>query len=214
MNCLALDTAGPFCSAAVLVDDVLTVESERINRGHAEFLVPMIDRLIARAGLRYGDLDRVGVTVGPGSFTGVRVGLAAARGFGFALDVEVLGFGVLDVLVEETGTPDACAVMHTRSGTVFALPAGASAAKESTLDDLAGRLDGGAGEPALIGSAAPALASRLGRGHVVRAAEAVDIECLAFLTRSGRGAGLPRPLYLRPPDARLPARQRLVRRSG
>lgn len=213
MNCLALDTAGPFCSAAVLADGRLYARAERICRGHADYLIPMIDGLMKQADIGYPDIDRIGVTVGPGSFTGVRVGLAAARGLAFALEIEAYGFGVLDVLLDEADAVDACAVMDARQEKVFALIGGEPPASLTTLAALSERLCGRSNDPVLIGSSAPALAAKLGRGRVVRAAAAIDIERLAYLTESGEGAGPLRPSYLRPPDAKRPSRATLIKRS-
>jgi len=85
MLVLAIDTALDACSAALIdADDdrVLASESREIGRGHAEHLLPIIDGVMKKAGVKFNDVDRFAVTVGPGSFTGLRVGLSAARGFG------------------------------------------------------------------------------------------------------------------------------------
>jgi tRNA threonylcarbamoyl adenosine modification protein YeaZ len=94
MRLLALDTALAACSAAVLdtVDGgIIASESLAMVRGHAEALMPLLARVIQTAGLAFRDLDRIVVTTGPGSFTGMRVGIAAARGFGIATKVPVVG---------------------------------------------------------------------------------------------------------------------------
>jgi tRNA threonylcarbamoyladenosine biosynthesis protein TsaB len=87
MRVLAIDTALAACSAALFDSDrseLIASESQPMLRGHAEALVPMISRVMAAAGLRFSDLDRVAVTVGPGSFTGLRVGVAGGGGGGRA----------------------------------------------------------------------------------------------------------------------------------
>jgi tRNA threonylcarbamoyladenosine biosynthesis protein TsaB len=94
MIVLAIDTALDACSAAVLDTDapaLLASESQPMPRGHAEALMPLIDRVMSAAGIAYLALDRIAVTVGPGSFTGLRVGLSAARGIGLAADKPVVG---------------------------------------------------------------------------------------------------------------------------
>ncbi|MEM5709777.1 tRNA (adenosine(37)-N6)-threonylcarbamoyltransferase complex dimerization subunit type 1 TsaB, partial [Elizabethkingia meningoseptica] len=80
MNILAIETSGAACSAALLCGGALLERSEPMARGHAERLIPLIGEVLAEAGAAYADLDLVAVTVGPGTFTGMRVGLAAARG--------------------------------------------------------------------------------------------------------------------------------------
>ena len=96
MLILALDTALETCSAALLNgEQVLAARSETMARGHQERLAPLVAELMTEPGIGFDRLDRIGVTVGPGSFTGLRVGLAFAKGLGVALDVPVVGVGTL-----------------------------------------------------------------------------------------------------------------------
>ena len=94
MRLLAIDTALAACSAAVLdtaSGGILASESLPMLRGHAEALIPLLGRVMQQSGLAFADLDRIVVTTGPGSFTGLRVGIAAARGLGVATGVPVAG---------------------------------------------------------------------------------------------------------------------------
>ncbi len=87
MRVLAIDTALAACSAAVLDLDrggILAHASRLMERGHAEALMPMVAQVMSEAKLEFGELDRIAVTIGPGSFTGMRVGVAAARGIALA----------------------------------------------------------------------------------------------------------------------------------
>ena len=87
MIILAIDTALDYCAAAVLdagTRTMLAQETLEMKRGHAEALMPLIARVMKASGRSYLDLDRVAVTTGPGSFTGLRVGISAARGIGLA----------------------------------------------------------------------------------------------------------------------------------
>lgn len=95
---LAIDTALEACSAAVLDtsrDDGLTARSVAMVRGHAEALMPLIAAAMSEAGTEFAELDRIAVTVGPGSFTGLRVGVAAARAIALASDKPVVGVTTL-----------------------------------------------------------------------------------------------------------------------
>ncbi len=91
-----------------------------MSRGHQERLAPMTRELIAKAGLAFTDLDRIGVTVGPGSFTGLRVGLAFAKGLALALDLPCVGIGALEALAaSDEGGADRAAVIDAGRGRVF-----------------------------------------------------------------------------------------------
>jgi tRNA threonylcarbamoyl adenosine modification protein YeaZ len=89
---LAIDTAAPRLQLALLRDgDRVTTRVEEMATGQAERLFPALDELLVEAGATYADLTRIAVTTGPGSFTGLRIGLSAARGLGLALNLPVLG---------------------------------------------------------------------------------------------------------------------------
>jgi tRNA threonylcarbamoyladenosine biosynthesis protein TsaB len=126
MKLLALDCTGSACSAALWRDGEIAVERCReMARGHAEALMPMIGEVMAAANERLGTLDRIAVTVGPGSFTGVRVGLAAARGLALAIGCPLIGVGTLAVLAEATGPEERAnrtvlAVLDARRDEVYA----------------------------------------------------------------------------------------------
>ena len=97
---LAFDTSSDFCSAAFVLDGKVLCEcSKELSRGHAEKLVPMIKGLGRELGIEISDSDLVAVTVGPGSYTGVRTGLAAAHGFSLASDAPAVGVSSFAAIV-------------------------------------------------------------------------------------------------------------------
>ena len=100
MTILAFDTSLAACSAAILQDGAASPiqRFERMERGHAEALFPMIEAVMAEAGCGFGDLTKIAVTAGPGSFTGVRAGVAAARGFALAAMLPILAATSLEVM--------------------------------------------------------------------------------------------------------------------
>src|SRR5450432_296841 len=118
MLILAIDTALDACAAAVLDTDtgqLIAVESQPMKRGHAEALMPLIARVMKQAELPFAALDRIAVTTGPGSFTGLRVGLSAARGIALAADKPVVGVTTLTayaapVVGQNAEQPVICAI--------------------------------------------------------------------------------------------------------
>ena len=210
MIVLALDTALSACSAAVLDGErVLAIRSEPMERGHQERLAPLVAEVMAEAGIGFERLDRVGVTIGPGSFTGLRVGLAFAKGLSLALDIPCSGVGTLAALAASAGASGLiAAVIDAKRGQVYfqAFRDGASLDKPAVLEiaEAASRLSSlgfGAGA-VLTGSGAPLLAEAAPDARIDSRA-ALDPAALARLTAAAPvPASRPRPLYLRPPDAR------------
>lgn len=212
---LAMDTAQAACSAAVLSAEgtVLVSAFEEMSRGHAERLVPMIGEVLAAADVAMTDLTRVATTVGPGTFTGLRVGLAVARGYGVALDVPVIGVTTLEALAATARLqhPDLAsplvAIIDARRSEVYVQH---FAADGSPLTDPvrqsvdAALADLPTGDFAVIGT---------GQGFVTEAAPlahplgtlAPDAQAVGHLAlKRPIPAAPPEALYLRAPDAKLP----------
>ena len=104
MKILAFDTSGDKCSAAVWRDgSVVACLSEQMVRGHTEALMPMVSKALQQADCSYDGLDWLAVTIGPGSFTGIRTGLAAARGISLARDLPALGFETFAMVLWRVG---------------------------------------------------------------------------------------------------------------
>src|ERR1700731_2006240 len=98
MRVLAIDTALDACSAAVLdtaAAGITASETLAIGRGHAEALLPLVARVMDRAGVEFAELDAIPVTTGPGSYTGLRVGISAARGIALAAGKPAIGLSTL-----------------------------------------------------------------------------------------------------------------------
>jgi len=209
MIVLGLDTCLNACSVAVLDGaTVLAHRREEMARGHQERLAPMAQATMADAGLAFDRLERIGATVGPGSFTGLRVGVAFAKGLASALSIPAVGVGVLEALAAEAEGLVA-AVVDARRDQVYlqvfdeghplmapdALPLGTAAAR---LAELARGRD-----LALVGSGAPLLAEAA-PGARLLTPQGCDARIVARLAAT-RPVTPIRPLYLRAPDARLPA---------
>jgi N6-L-threonylcarbamoyladenine synthase len=103
MRLLVIDTSGPECAAGIYDAggaQMLAFRSETIGKGHAEVLPGMVEAAAAEAGLPLKALDRIAVTVGPGSFTGIRVGVAMARGLALSLGIPAVGVSTLEMVAE------------------------------------------------------------------------------------------------------------------
>lgn len=230
MHILALDTALGATSVAILdvgTDRVLAVESEPMERGHSEALMPMVGRVLAASGLAFGDLDRFAVTIGPGSFTGLRIGIAAARGFALvhgrpAVGVSTLAAFAAPLLFGADRRPVAAAI-DARNGMVFfqSLAVGGRTMAGPglfSLEDAARKI--GDGQVAFVGNAADRLASarkgvttdfRSGAG-IVNTLPAPEIVWVARLGAAADPASAPaRPLYLREANVTIADRAKLQR---
>lgn len=213
MRLLVIDTALGACTVALFEDgQPLAVRSEPMIKGHQERLGGFARDVV---GQDFSALDRIGVTVGPGSFTGLRVGLAFAQGLGSALDRPVVGISTLAALNRSVGGAGrATALIDARRGQVYLQSfidrAPAGDAEALSLDDAAARIGLHAkGDPVrLIGSGGPLLADQLPDAQINPLAFP-SAEALAVLTMEAEPAaltGFPRPIYLRAPDAAVPTR--------
>lgn len=208
MRLLALDTCLNACSVALVQDgDVLAVLSEPMSRGHQERLALMVREVLAAAGAGFDSLDRIAVTLGPGSFTGLRVGMAFAKGLGAALSIPVIGVGTLEALAASVpNASEVAAIVGGKRGQAFlqifrggaALTEPANVAVE-TLAEVIAPL----GPDAVLAGPGVDLLFALRPTAPVRRLEAADPAAIARLART-RAPGSLSPLYLRAPDAKLP----------
>jgi tRNA threonylcarbamoyl adenosine modification protein YeaZ len=210
MRILGIDAALARCSVALLADGLVLAQREAATaRGHAALLPPMIQAVMAEAGLAAGALDGVAVTVGPGSFTGLRAALALAHGLGSGAGRPVLGVTVAEALAQAAGEHGGRALwvaIDSRRGRVFLDRAGQLGAHG--LDAL----PPACGPVAVAGDAAPEVAARLAsRGEdvtltAIRLPHAADVAAVGARRLAGELPPLPaQPLYVDPPEARLPA---------
>ena len=202
---LAIDTCLFACSAAVVRDgETLASRVEPMSRGHQERLAPLVAEVMAQAGVAFDQLDRIAVTVGPGSFTGLRVGLAFAKGLSAALGIPAVGVGSLEALAQPH-PGRVFAVLDAKRGQVylqaFADGVAVSAPDALPIETAAARLAELAPD-ILVGTGASLLADMRPGAQVVPIDHA-DPAAVAALAAS-RSPIPPRPLYLRAPDAKLP----------
>ena len=223
---LALDAAGLACSVAIGVGDRVA-GSERISivYGQAESLLPLVDRVIAAAALTPAAIDVVAASVGPGSFTGIRAGLAAARGIAIGVGAPLLGVSSFA----------AVAATVPRRGCHRFLLVALESRREDLYVQLFDQISSPMAEPTAILPAAltEAVDAMIGRGRLLVAGDAANrassalaerpdtavldasapdavgvLQAAVSLTRCGKSGNAARPLYLRAPDVTLPAGRR------
>ena len=122
MYILAIDSATPVAGVALLRDESLIVETfANIGLTHSETLMPMVDRVLKDAGLPVGQLHAIAVTIGPGSFTGLRIGLAAAKGLALAADKPLIGISTLEALAHNLSYSSLLVgtILDARKGEVY-----------------------------------------------------------------------------------------------
>jgi tRNA threonylcarbamoyladenosine biosynthesis protein TsaB len=116
---LAIDTAAPRLQLALLMDQRIDALVEEMPQGQAERIFPAIAELLARNGVSYAALGRIAVTTGPGSFTGLRIGLSAARGLGLALEIPVIGVPSLLALSLSSDNVPTAVLLDARRGEAY-----------------------------------------------------------------------------------------------
>lgn len=180
---LGFDTSAAHCAAGLfLAGRTLPQRYEEMQRGQAEWLMPMLEELLAEAGLGWRDLGAIGVGIGPGNFTGIRIAVSAARGLALGLGVPAVGVSAFDLLAHGQGDGPLLLTLPAPRGQLYAQ-----------------RYEGGApvAAPDLIsaGSEAPLPPYTPGTGTLIAEVAARRL--------AGATAPLPRPapLYVRPADA-------------
>lgn len=217
MLILAIDTALDACAAAVLdtgTSKLIAMESQPMKRGHAEALMPLIGRVMKEAGLPFAALDRIAVTTGPGSFTGLRVGLSAARGIALAAAKPAVGLTTLSAyaapLISESDEHPVISAIDARHDHVYlqVVSGNGSSLIRPKVAPIEEALEASRfGAPHLVGNAAKLLAERWPKEAPspikVDAQPAPDIAWVAWLGAAVNPATAPaKPYYLRAPDAK------------
>lgn len=213
MKLIVIDTALGLCTAGVFAvagEEVraLAVRSEVMTKGHQERLGGLMRDALAEAG-GVSEVARIGVTVGPGSFTGLRVGLSFAQGLGEALGLPVIGLSTLDALAASAAEEgDLAALIDARRGQVYArlwrngAPTGpAQALSLEMAEARVGELD----RPLLVGNGAPLFAEALPTARITPLPGPAPEALARLAARAAEDAGAS-PLYLRAPDAAKPTR--------
>jgi tRNA threonylcarbamoyladenosine biosynthesis protein TsaB len=211
MKILAVDTALPACSAAIFDGSqgrILAKKLEPMVTGHAERLTPMVREVMADAKEDFASLDRIAATVGPGTFTGLRIGLAFVRGLALALGKPAVGISTLKALAAMAGNPDAlpvAAVIDARRDNFYfqiftsdlrPLREPRICSSTEAIDDLP------EGPCIAVGSGAPLLAAAEPHRLLPQPRPVTDAATAAMLASLDENLLPPHPVYLRSPDAK------------
>jgi len=181
---LAFDTTAAHCAAALHLNGVTHIRIEEMTRGQAERLMPLLEELLAEHSLNWNDLDAIGVGVGPGNFTGIRISVSAARGLAMGLGIPAVGVSMFETTQHLSNSPQT-AVSAPRDQIYFFDPDKMSAPILTTTADI---------------TAPHTLAADFTAEDHLRA--------LALITtdRAGPEYPSPKPLYVKAPDA-APSRE-------
>lgn len=203
---LGFDTSGPWCSAVLLQGDTVLADLyEETARGQGEALFPLLEDMLERGGATWRDLDAIGVGIGPGNFTGIRISVSAARGLALSLEIPAVGVSLLEAVALGTDGPVLSCLSAPRDQ--------AYVQGRSTKADIAPHLTEIAGiaaawqQPGLtcVGSAAEVIANHLGADHAPACYAPGSAVARLAATRWQENTIPPAPMYLKPADA-APAR--------
>ncbi len=226
MRVLAIDTALEACSAAVLDTEtgVLASEMRPMVRGHAEALIPLLSKVMDEANTGFADLDRIAVTTGPGSFTGLRVGISAARGIALAAEKSAVGLTTLAAFAaphiasdDSIGIAVAIDARHEHVYLQVFGPGGRTLVAPRIAPVREAVRIAATGPTRLAGNAAQIMAAAWPANEVAPAlVDPQPAPDIAWVARLGAvangGAATLKPVYLRAPDAQPQAAARLPRR--
>lgn len=214
MKQLVIDTSSHICAACVFETDtgtVLAQETHDIGRGHAEILMELIESVLLKSQTKYQDLKRIGVTIGPGSFTGVRVGMSVARGLALSLNVSVVGVSTLDgclATARELGYKGNLVSLLDAKRSELYCKLETQEAFAASYDDIAKAIEAiGTMEVALCGSGASIFNEACQKKYaIIHDNVATEIEIIAKLVAQMPEPLMPpEPLYLRSADAKVQA---------
>ncbi len=208
---LVIDTSGPDCAVALCdpaTGKIIAETTENLGRGHAERLMPQLEALLGEASFSWQNITAIACTTGPGSFTGLRVGIATARGLALALDAPCIGITVFDAFSQACTAPTSV-VMDARRDQLWVqhfskTNCPISEPRAVSLSDI----DAEDWQPALMGSGAHSVVAHR---QTLRVVEGLDLpsppialvaSAAALRHASHPEETQPKPFYLRAPDAK------------
>jgi tRNA threonylcarbamoyladenosine biosynthesis protein TsaB len=204
MKLLCIDTALASCSVCVYdasSKTMLASEQQLMARGHAEALPPMVARIMAQVGIGYADLSRIAVTTGPGTFTGIRVGLSFARALGLARGIKVLGLNTM-VATQAAVSEKSCIVVHQAGMSGLFYFYDGEEIELLAPEEIVFRLGG---DQLVVGTGSDAIVTLSGRGDLKRSPQHDLPSAAGFAAYAAvqpEPTHMPDPVYLREADAK------------
>lgn len=203
---LAFDTSGPWIGTALLRDgDVRAAHYIDMAKGQAEHLMPLVQQTLDEAGTALQDLDAIGVGIGPGNFTGIRISVSAARGLALALGVPAIGVSLLETLAYKAAHP-CLATLNAPRDMAYVQRFGDGVARDHALIPTAELGDWITPGITLVGQDSPELSQALGIPHASAAFAPASAIARIAATRLGGSNPRPAPLYIKAADA-APSRE-------
>lgn len=204
---LAFDTSAAQCAVALLAgDEILASACESMSKGQAERLFPLLEEVLQSTGKIWSDLDAIGVGIGPGNFTGIRISVSAARGLALALNIPAIGVSTLEALAANSPEPTLVCLDARRERVYTQL---FNSSKQPPEMQEISQLNATSFEPSttVVGFNAKKIAENIGCLPGPQNETAAP-EVIAKIAKSklGENNNAPAPLYLRAADAALPAK--------
>ena len=203
---LAFDTSAPHCAGAVLIGDRIATRVDEMAKGQAEHLMPMLEAMLLAEGLDWHDLDAIGVGIGPGNFTGIRIAVSAARGLALGLGKPAVGVSTLDAQTFGLGEGAVVSCVDARRDMAY-VQVGHKAETAAIVPIDAAKMPrlNPKSEPRIVGGLAQQIGALMGWQPVMAKVPLIEgIARLAAARYANVNLPRPAPLYLRSADAAPP----------
>ncbi len=204
LKLIAFDTSAAHCAAALLLGDQVITRVDEMAKGQAEDLMPMLEEMLAAAGLGWRDLDAIGVGIGPGNFTGIRISVSAARGLALGLGKPAIGISTLQA--QAFGLDGAVlSCLDARRGRAYVqLFSSGEAVSPARLTELTSAAFASDHPPRIVGPMAAEIATLTGCETATPTCPMIEAIARLAAARIGTDHGRPAPLYIRSADAAPP----------
>lgn len=215
MLTLGLTSSTAVVGVAVARDDQILAHRHIVtDRRHAEEITPLLGEALTEAGCSLRDIDRIAVDVGPGRFTGLRVGLATARGLALACDLPVVGVTSLEILAAARPERPVAAVIDARRNEVFQQVFLPNGSEEAAVGPPAELVEGLPADVVVVGDGADRYEEIYGPGVIANVTPDASLLLGLALDRAALKGSQVEPVYLRDPDVQINIKTRPIGRTA